>query len=94
MKYFTPGVRRWSYGVTGAGLVVLGVYGYLDGQQIAAWAALGAAVFGMAIANTPKSTTPEARGGDVTNVHGSVVNASEAAVVHEVDVPRRAVEED
>lgn len=59
MKYLTPAVRKWAYGVAGSGLIVLGVYGYLDGQQIAAWGALGAAFFGMAIANTP--TNAEAR---------------------------------
>jgi hypothetical protein len=50
-----PAVRRWAYGVTGAGLAVAGVYGVLDGEQIAAWGVLGAAVLGIAAGNTPTS---------------------------------------
>lgn len=52
----TPKARKWAYGVTGAGLAVAGVYGLLDGQQIAAWMGLSAALFGLAIANTPSSS--------------------------------------
>lgn len=50
-----PQVRRWAYRVTTAGLVVLGVYGVVDGQQAAAWAVLAAAVTGMASANVPQA---------------------------------------
>lgn len=53
-----PAVRRWAYGTVAAGLAVLGVYGVLDGEQIAAWGLLGAAVLGVAAGNTP------AAGGD------------------------------
>jgi len=51
-KYLTPSVRRWLYGVTTAGLAVLGVYGVLDGQQLAAWSGLAAAITGLAYVNT------------------------------------------
>lgn len=53
MKFLTPAVRKWAYGVTAAALVVLGVYGVVDGQQLAAWQGLAAALFLVAIANTP-----------------------------------------
>ena len=45
-------VRRWAYGVTGAGLALAGVYGILDGEQIAAWGLLAAAALGVAAGNT------------------------------------------
>ncbi|MDU7361228.1 MAG: hypothetical protein E7L00_08495 [Propionibacteriaceae bacterium] len=51
-KCLTPRVRRWLYGVTTAALCVLGVYGVLDGQQLAAWSGLAAAITGLALANT------------------------------------------
>lgn len=47
-----PKVRKWAYGVATAGLVVLGAYGVVDGQQAAAWSVFGAAVTGMAFLNT------------------------------------------
>lgn len=50
----TPRVRRWAYGVTGAGLAVAGVYGLVDGEQLAAWMGLSAALFGLAIVHTPR----------------------------------------
>ena len=52
MKFLTPGVRKWAYGVAAAGITVLGVYGYLDGNEAAAWNGLAAALFCVAIANT------------------------------------------
>ena len=51
------GVRRWAYGVVGAGLTVAGVYGIMDGEQIAAWGFLAAAVLGVAAGNTPRTTS-------------------------------------
>lgn len=52
-----PTVRRWLYGIATAALVLLGTYGLLDGQQIAAWTGLAAAITGLAWANTPTPTT-------------------------------------
>lgn len=54
-----PKVRRWAYGVTTAGLVVLGAYGLVDGQEAAAWSVFAAAVTGMAFANTPADPPAE-----------------------------------
>jgi hypothetical protein len=47
-----PVVRKWAYGVATGGLVVLGAYGIVDGQEAAAWSVLAAAVTGMAFLNT------------------------------------------
>lgn len=56
-KFVTaPKFRKWAYGVTTAGLTVLGVYGIVTADQVAAWAFLAAAVTGMATANTDTST--------------------------------------
>ena len=52
-KILTPRVRRWAYGVTGAGLALAGVYGIVDGQQLAAWMGLSAAILGLAVVKTP-----------------------------------------
>lgn len=57
--WLTPQVRRWAYGVTTAGLFVLGVYGVVDGNQAAAWAGLAAAVTGMATGYTPAPTAKD-----------------------------------
>ncbi|WP_197080810.1 hypothetical protein [Cellulomonas sp. A375-1] len=46
-----PGVRRWVYRVSTAGLVVAGVYGVVDDEQAAAWLLLVAAVTAMADVN-------------------------------------------
>lgn len=51
-RYLTPRVRRWLYGVTTAALAVLGVYGLIDSQQLAAWSGLAAAITGLAFINT------------------------------------------
>lgn len=52
----TPRRRKWLYGVTCAGLGVLGVYGLVTADQAAAWALFGAAVTGLATAKTDTST--------------------------------------
>ena len=59
--WLTPQVRRWAYGVATAALVVLGVYGVVDGNQAAAWGGLAAAVTGMATALTPSPEGPAPR---------------------------------
>lgn len=51
-----PTVRRWLYQLAAAGLAIAGVYGLIDGQQLAAWMGLASALFGLAAMNTP---TPE-----------------------------------
>ena len=48
-----PAVRRWIYGIATAALAVLGVYGIVTGEQIAAWSLLASAITGLATANTP-----------------------------------------
>lgn len=53
----TPARRKWAYGVTTAGLTVLGVYGLVTTDQAAAWALLAAAVTGMATSHTDTTTT-------------------------------------
>lgn len=47
-----PDIRRWIYGIATAALVVLGVYGIVTGEQIAAWSLLASAITGLATANT------------------------------------------
>ena len=44
--------RRWAYGVSVAGFGVLGVYGIVDADQMAAWAILASAVAGLALINS------------------------------------------
>lgn len=51
----TPAVRRWLYGVATAALAVAGVYGLLDGQQLAAFSGLAAAITGLATIMTDPS---------------------------------------
>lgn len=52
----TPKRRKWAYRSAWAGLGVLGTYGVLTGEQIAAWALLAAALLGMADRNTDPTT--------------------------------------
>lgn len=47
-----PDIRRWIYGIATAALAVLGVYGIVTGEQIAAWSLLASAITGLATANT------------------------------------------
>lgn len=52
-RLLRPTVRRWLYQITGAALAIAGVYGLLDGQQLAAWMGLASALFGLASINVP-----------------------------------------
>ena len=52
-----PATRKWLYGVSFAVTLLLGAYGVLDEQLIAAWNFLAAAVFGVATINTDAHTT-------------------------------------
>ena len=51
-RWLTPAVRRWLYGIATAALIVLGVYGLLTNEQIAAWMGLAAAITGLATVYT------------------------------------------
>ena len=48
-----PEIRRWIYGIATAGLLVLGVYGIVSGEQITAWSGLASAITGLAAVNNP-----------------------------------------
>jgi len=50
-----PAVRLWLYGIAMAGFGVMGVYGLLSSEQIAAWGLLASALFAVAAANTPRT---------------------------------------
>jgi hypothetical protein len=55
-KLATPKRRKWAYGVTTAALTVAATYGWLTGEQVAAWLYLAAMVTGMATAKTDTAT--------------------------------------
>ena len=54
-----PEVRKWIYGIATAALAVLGVYGIVTGEQIAAWSLLASGITGLATANTPAGEKQE-----------------------------------
>lgn len=58
ISWLTPARRRWLYTITGAALALAGIYGLVDGQQIAGWMGLAAAVFGVAAVHTPAPELP------------------------------------
>ena len=47
-----PHTRKWLYGVAYSITLLLGAYGLMDDQLIAAWNLVAAAVFGVATLNT------------------------------------------
>lgn len=51
-----PKTRQWLYRISWAGLGVLGIYGILTSEQLAAWALVAAAVLGVADAHTDPTT--------------------------------------
>lgn len=53
----SPAVRKWLYGIACAVTLLVGAYGLIDEQLIAAWNMLAAAVFGVATLNTETNTT-------------------------------------
>ncbi|MEV0890319.1 hypothetical protein [Promicromonospora sp. NPDC050262] len=55
MKMPSPRSRRYLYRAGIAGLAVLGVYGLVNSEEIAAWSILAAALLGMADANVEKT---------------------------------------
>lgn len=52
-----PTVRKWLYSISCATTLLLGAYGLLDEQLIAAWNMVAAAVFGIAAINTKPQPT-------------------------------------
>ena len=60
-----PSVRRWLYGLAIAGFGVLGVYGLLTPERIAAWSLFASALFGLAFLNTPAPREPGRHAADV-----------------------------
>ena len=52
-----PATRKWLYGISCALTLLIGAYGFLDDQLIAAWNMLAAAVFGVATLNTNTTTS-------------------------------------
>src|SRR5699024_11376921 len=52
-----PTTRKWLYGVATAITLLMGAYGLLDEQLIAAWNMVAAAIFGVATINTNTNTT-------------------------------------
>lgn len=52
-----PTIRKWLYGISCATTLLLGAYGLLDEQLIAAWNVVAAAVFGIAAINTKPQHT-------------------------------------
>ena len=52
-----PTTRKWLYGVATAITLLMGAYGLLDEQLIAAWNMVAAAIFGVATLNTKTTTT-------------------------------------
>lgn len=55
----TPARRRYVYRITLAALGILGVYGLVTADAVAAWALLAAAVTAMADRNVPTNTGQE-----------------------------------
>lgn len=53
----TPAMRLWAYGIAAAALAVASVYGFIDGDQRAAWDLLMVALFGVAAYNVPGGST-------------------------------------
>lgn len=57
----TPRRRKWVYRTATGVLGLLGVYGFVTGEQAAQWALFAAAVTGMADANTDAATATGAK---------------------------------
>jgi hypothetical protein len=71
--------RRWIYGVAGAAILLLGIYGMVTNEQGIAWLALVAAAVGLAAPATALThITPD-------TVKGEVVTAEPSAPVVAVE---------
>lgn len=57
-----PKTRAWIYGIAVATFGVLGVYGILTTEQIAAWAILASAICGLAYSNVNREGTDNVPG--------------------------------
>lgn len=58
----TPATRAWLYRVTNAAAVLAAGYGYISGDKLPLWLALGAAVFGTGLAAANTTTKKEGNG--------------------------------
>ena len=54
IKNFTPSTRRKLYRIMQAALVLAAAYGFIDGELLALWLVLAAAVLDVAVANVPE----------------------------------------
>lgn len=62
----TANGRRWIYGVAGAAIILLGIYGFINDEQGAAWLALIAAAVGLAAPATAlRHITPDPIAGEI-----------------------------
>ena len=59
-KLLSPARRRWAYRVTGAALIVAGIYGLIDGAQRDAWLILAGALGPLPAATLPPGTAAHA----------------------------------
>ena len=56
----TPAVRRWLYGIAAAAAPIAAAYGLVTDEQSVLWLNLiGAALFVMAVGNTPSRPTED-----------------------------------
>ncbi|WP_165218162.1 hypothetical protein [Schaalia sp. ZJ1691] len=53
-SWLTSSRRKWLYAVTAAVLALLGVYGIVESEQLAAWLVVASAVLGVATAHTDR----------------------------------------
>lgn len=85
--------RRWIYGVAGAAIVLLGIYGVVTNEQGIAWLALVAAAVGLAGPATALThITPDPIKGEVVTDEPPapwVVVASEPEQDPEIPEPRK-----
>jgi hypothetical protein len=83
--------RRWIYGVAGAAIVLLGIYGVVTNEQGIAWLALVAAAVGLAAPATALThITPDPIKGEVVTDEPpppGVVVASEPEPEQDPEIP-------
>lgn len=67
VAWLTPVRRRWLYAVSAAVFGLLGVYGIVEAEQLAAWLVVASAVLGVATAHTDRRGGPDV-GGDANGL--------------------------